>query len=676
MPRNDDVRSQWQPAGDIRGRAPALADRAAFARRRLLPLAVASAALAAPVQAQEWRYYGGDKAFDRYSPTDQIDRTNVARLKVLWTRPAIDPAIAKDYPDLVASPYFRGTPIMIDGTLYAPDGVGLVEAFDAVTGATRWVQQPFAPTMREAAGASTRGVDYWASGDDRRIVAIRGDYLYVLDARTGAYIPGFGLKGRVPLRRQAREMVPFEGLNGPIVVGDVIVVSGTGGATDAGDGGRLKEATPEDVRGFDVRTGALLWTFHVLPQGGEPGNETWGGWSSTFVGSMGAWASMSADEALGYVYIPLSAPNNAYYGGHRPGDNLYSDSLVALDARTGKLVWHFQMVHHDLWDYDNASPPTLATLKVDGRTIDAVIQPSKTGFLYVFDRRTGEPVWPIVERPVPPSGTPGEAASPTQPFPTRPPAFERQSITEADLIDFTPKLKAEARALAAKYRLSPIFTPPLLKGTDGKQGALVVPGAWGAGSWNCGAFDPATGRYYAVSMMQPTVFKLAKPIKPDATIDYQWPDDPEDLDWGAYGPGPEGLPILKPPYGRITAFDMDQGTKLWTVANGDGPKDHPALRGLKLPALGTIGRPVPLVTKTLLFLGESSDALYGGAGVPGPRPFRAYDKATGKVVWQTRLPAGTTGGPVSYMAAGRQIIVVPIGDKANGGEWVALGLPR
>jgi glucose dehydrogenase len=633
---------------------------------------------ALPAAAQEWTYYGGSKAFDRYSPLSQIDRKTVAQLKVQWTRPAIDPLITAKFPDLVGSPYFRGTPIMIGGTLYAPDAVGLVEAFDAATGRTVWVQQPFANTMKEAAGISTRGVDYWlgAAGEGPRIVAIRGDYLYALDARTGAYLPDFGIKGRVLLKRQSRDGTGFIGGNGPILVGDVIVVSGTGGVKGAGDGGNLKEGTPEDVRGFDVRSGRLLWTFHVLPQGGEPGNETWGGDSSTYVGSMGAWASMSADERLGYVYIPLTAPTDAYFGGHRPGDNLYGNSLVALDAKTGHLVWHFQMVHHDLWDYDNASPPTLATLNVDGQAIDAVIQPNKTGFLYVFDRKTGKPVWPIVERPVPQSSTPGEHTSPTQPFPTRPPAFDRQDIADADLIDFTPALKAKAREFVSHYEVGPLFTPPLVRGTDGKRGALVAPGAWGSGNWNTGAFDPETGRYYAVSMTLPDSFALVKATEPGATIAYEWPHEapPGEPKGGLYGIGPDGLPFLKPPYGRITAFDMNQGAKLWTVANGDGPRNDPAFKGLKLPPLGSIGRPVPLLTRTLLFLGESSDALYGKVGGGKPQPFRAYDKTTGQVLWQTMLPAGTTGGPITYMAGGKQFIVVPIGSSGHPGQWVALGL--
>lgn len=642
-------------------------------------LATAAIGMAGVARADEatgdWRYYGGSHNFDRYSPLAIIDKSNVRKLKPVWSRPAIDPTIKAKFPDLVPSPYFRGTPIMIGRTLYAPDAVGLVEAFDAVTGETRWVQQPFAATLKEAAGNSTRGVDYWKKDDEERIIVIRGEYLYALDAKTGAYIPGFGQDGRVSLRRRTVDGAAFMGLNGPIVVGDVIVVGGGGGGSGAGDGGAERRGTPEDVRGYDVRTGALLWTFHILPQGGEPGHETWPDDAASYVGHMGVWASMAADDALGYVYLPLTAPTNSYYGGHRPGNNLYANSLLVLDARTGKKVWHYQMVHHDLWDYDNASPPTLARLKVNGKTIDAVIQPNKTGFIFVFDRKTGNPVWPIEERPVPQSTVPGEATSPTQPFPSKPPAFDYQGVTEKDLIDFTPELHAEAKALADRYQLSPLFTPPMLYEPGGKLGALTAPGAWGSGNWNTGAFDPETGRYYAVSMTLPGAFVLSKPKQKGATIAYGWGEDiPDEPKESAYGIGPRGLPLLKPPYGRITAYDMNKGERLWVVANGNGPRDHPALKGLKLPPLGTTGRPVPLLTKTLLFLGESSDALYGKAGVDGPSTFRAYDKATGKVVWQTGLPAGTTGGPVTYAVDGRQFIVVPVGNKAVGGQWVALGI--
>ena len=353
--------------------------------------------------------------------------------------------------------------------------MGLVEAFDPRTGETVWFQEPFSP--EEAGGRSARGLDSWSDGSERRIFVVRGEYLYALNAATGRPYPGFGEAGRVNLTPESARRYGWS--SGPIVVGDVVVIAGNNDG--AGDGGILKEALREDVRGFDARTGRLLWTFHIVPQDGEFGVDTWGDESWRESGDLGSWCCLSADEELGYVYVPLSAPTAAYYGGHRPGDNLFSNSLVALDAATGERIWHFQMVHHDIWEYDNMGPPILGDITVDGRRIKAVMQPNKTAFLYTFDRITGEPVWPIEERPVPQSTIPGEHTSPTQPFPTKPPAFDRQGVTAEDLIDFTPELRAQALALADSLILAPLFTPPVSLGEmpEGKLGVFQIPGGWG-----------------------------------------------------------------------------------------------------------------------------------------------------------------------------------------------------
>jgi cytochrome c5 len=335
------------------------------------------------------------------------------------------------------------------------------------------------------------------------------------------------------------------------------------------------------------------------------------------------------------------------------------------------LVWYFQTVHHDLWDYDNASAPTLGDITVQGKRIQAVMQPNKNGFLFVLDRVTGKPVWPIIERPVPQSTVPGEASSPTQPFPTKPPAFDRQGITADDVIDFTPELKREALKILSHYDIGPLYTPPSIP-TGGKKGTINVPSGWGSGNWNTGAFDPERGVYYAVSTTLPSVDALKKAtLEPGATVANEDADD-DDTPSSMYGIGPRGLPLLKPPYGRITALDLNAGEKLWMVANGDGPRNHPLLKDLHLPPLGTIGRPAPLLTRSLLFVGESSDAVW--TGVPGPAKFRAYDKANGAVLWETTLPVGTTGGPITYEAGGKQYIVVPIGGKDYGTGWIALAL--
>ena len=665
----------------------------------LIILLTCAAVHAQPGSAGGWQSYGGDKGFTRYSPLDQINRDNVKNLHVIWRRQAIDPQLMEEFPDLTSSNYFRGTPVIINGVLYAPDGVGLVEAFDAATGKTKWVQQPVEPTLREAAGQSTRGVAYWRKQSDERIIVIRRDYLYALDAKTGRPIRDFGENGRVWLDRHAPDQAGYFGYPGPFVVNDVIVVGGNGGGKTGegyGDDGFNSHSTPEDIRGYDIHSGKLLWTFHVLPHKGEPGYETWGKGSAEYMGNMAAWASLTADEQLGYVYVPLSAPTVSYYGGHRPGKNLYSDSLLCLNAKTGKLVWYFQMVHHDLWDYDSATPPVLGDITVDGKRIKAVIASNKTGFLYVFDRATGKPVWPIEERPVPQSNTPGEETWPTQPFPTKPPAFDRQGFTVDDLIDFTPELHQKALEFASHYVLGPLFTPPSLM-TDSKKGTLAMPSAWGSGNWNTGAFDPETGIYYAVSMTQPTAYGLKKTTDPKATMAYWVPfgaderparprptprrellpgeeDDSQVTNDAPPGLTIDGLPMMKPPYGRITALDLNKGTKLWTVANGDGPRNHPLLKNLNLPPLGNIGRPVALVTKTLLFLGDASNALYGRAGIAGPAKFRAYDKTTGQLISQIDFPVGTTGGPMTYMADGKQIIIVPIGGRGYGAGWLALGV--
>jgi glucose dehydrogenase len=615
-----------------------------------------------------WSYYGGDKHFTRYSPLDQINRDNVKQLQILWRRPAVDPALLEKEPDLRVNPYLKSTPIMVDGRLYMPNAIGLVTAIDPANGRTIWEQKLLEQDLKASPGQSSRGLDVWGQGSNRRIVSVRGEYLYTLNAANGAMFADFGENGRVHLRRTTRTDASYRWTSGPIVVGDVIVIAGNGGG--GGDSASIiKEATPEDIRGFDVRSGALRWTFNVVPRPGEFGEDSWGPEFLRLAGDLGAWVPLSADEELGYVYVPLSAPTATYFGGHRPGDNLFASSLVAIDAKTGKRVWHFQMVHHDLWEYDNVSPPTLGEITVNGKRIKAVMQANKNGFLFVLDRATGTPVWPIEERPVPPSTVPGEHASPTQPFPTKPPAFDRQGITDDDLIDFTPELRKRAKEILNDYVTGPMYTPPSLLGD--KKGTYFLPGNWGAANWHTGAFDPETGIYYAVSHTLPGVYDLVTPTDAKATMRYVAKSS------GRITPDIEGLPLVKPPYGRITALDLNKGEQVWMAANGDGPRDHPLLKHLNLPPLGIPSRPAPLLTKTLLFLGEGSNAITGALSVPWGwgRKFRAYDKATGRVIWEMELPSGTTGAPMTYMAGRKQIIIVPIGDRQTRPEFVALGLP-
>lgn len=625
---------------------------------------------AAPAVAQDvgWSYFGSDKAFSRYSPADQIDASNVDQLEVAWRRSAVDADLAAAFPDRRFSAYLLSTPILHDGLLYAQDAVGYVQAFSPTTGATVWKQAPLEMTVEEVLQRSARGVDVWtdARGADR-ILSVRGEYLYALDAATGEPVAGFGDGGRVFLRGENPDARTFNAAAGLIVVDDVVVIGGIWGG--AGDRSPVRERDPGNVRGFSASTGEHLWTFHVTPRPGEVGFDSWESEAWQYAGDMGSWCCLSADTELGYVYAPLSAPTG-FFGGHRPGDNLFSNSVVALNAATGELEWYFQMTHHGIWEYENMGPPILGDIQVGGRNVPALMQPNKNAFLFVLNRETGEPVWPIVERPVPESTVPGEVASPTQPFPTRPPAFDRQGMTEDDLIDFTPEIRAEALAFFNRYVHGPLYTPPSIVSHDGgTEGTLSAPGSWGAANWNTGAFDPETDMYYAVSHTLPGVDGIVRATDPEATFEYvREGSSPVFLE--------SGLPVTKPPYGRITAIDLTVGDEAWMVPNGDGPRDHPLLRDLDLPPLGTAGRPTALLTRTLLFLGEGSNAISGtGRDYMWGNTFRAYDKATGEVVWETELDAGTTTGPMTYIIDGKQYIVVAIGATDHPAEWVALALP-
>jgi len=379
---------------------------------------------------------------------------------------------------------------------------------------------------------------------------------------------------------------------------------------------------------------------------------------------------MSADDELGYVYLPTTSVTNDMYGGARLGDNLYSSSIVCVDAATGRRVWHYQTVHHDLFDYDNPAAPILADITVDGKKIKAVVQITKQSFAYVLDRVTGKPVWPIVEKPVPPSTVPGEKAAPTQPFPSKPPAFDRQGITENDLIDFTPELRAEALAIFKKYRTGPVFTPPSIEGTglNDLKGTIELPGSVGGADWTGAAFDPETGMLYVPSMTNPFVANLIPGDPKETNLRYR-------ASTRELIQGPRGLPLVKPPYGRITALDLNRGELKWTIANGDGPRFHPELKALNLPPLGQAVRAAALVTKTLLFVTEGDQINVRTPPNGGGKKIRAYDKATGAVLWETALEAGSTGTLMTYLHKGKQYIVVAIGGVQHPAEFVSFSLP-
>ena len=644
--------------------------------------ALASLLLAAAASAQggtlggQWQTYGGDNAASRYAPLDQIDKSNVAKLGLVWRRPAIDASILAAVPRLKPEHNFRATALMVDGVLYSPNGIGFVEAFDAGTGKTVWIEKPIETGPDGYRGTSTRGVAYWTDGRDARILVQRSEYLLALNAKTGKPYKDFGDGGRVNLSAGYGPDMVYTWSGAPLVIGDVVVMGASPGDTFAN-----KEATRTDVHAYDVRTGKLRWQFHVIPQAGEPGVETWENESWKYTGHAPVWSLFSADDELGYVYMPVTSSTNDMYGGHRLGDNLFSQSIVCVDAKTGKRVWHYQLTHHDLWDYDPPSAPILVDITVDGRPIKAVVQITKQSFAYVFDRVTGKPVWPIVERPVPQSNVPGERTSPTQPFPTKPPAFDRQGATIDNLIDFTPELRAEALEIVKHYTIGPLFTPPTVRDDKpgGNLGTIQLPGSFGGANWAGGAFDPETHLLYVASVTAPFVADIE--AGDPAVTDLRYVKGKR-----LWISGPRGLPLFKPPYSRISAIDLDQGDIRWVTANGNGPRDNPAIANLHLPPLGNTGHAAVLLTKTLLFAGEGSDASVPAARIPPGMPFtiapnygepwfRAFDKQTGAVLTQVKLPAGTTGAPMTYLHRGKQYIVVAVGGREAEPEWVALSLP-
>jgi quinoprotein glucose dehydrogenase len=609
----------------------------------------------------------GDPGSTKYSPLDQINADNVRHLKIAWRHPAVDPEIIRAYPTLRPLNNLRSTPLIVKGVLYLSNGLGLAEAIDPGTGRTIWTQEPHRSGLDGLQGGPGRGVAYWGDGSEGRILSVRGPYLSALDARTGKPVPGFGAGGNVDLTESLGTTRFGWTAPLPVVVRDVVVIGGQGRNETPGE-----EALPSgDVRGYDVRTGKLRWTFHVIPREGEFGVDTWkdDSWKRTGKGKV--WSTVTADEELGYVYLPLSSAANDYYGGHRPGDNLFSDTLVCLDALTGKRVWHYQLVHHDVWDYDLAAAPILADLTVNGRKIRAVVQVTKMAMTFVFDRVTGEPVWPIEERKVPVSTVPGELTAVTQPFPTKPPPFDRQGLAPDDLIDFTPELRAEAMEIVKQYVIGPMYTPPTVKGLEpgASKGLMYLPGWVGGANWTGAAMDPETGILYVPSVTAPFAVGLVKGASKESHLYKRGPEAT------LYPIGPRGLPLTKPPYGRITAIDLARGEHLWMVPNGDGPRSHPALQGLNLPPLGQPGRAAPLLTKTMLFIGEGDEV---GLSIPpggGGNAFRAFDKKTGRTLWQTALEAGTTGPPMTYMFNGKQYLVVPIGGQTHPAEFIAFTLP-
>ncbi len=635
-------------------------------------LACTSSALAQKgAEGGEWRAYHGDKGSTQYSPLDQIDAGNFDKLQPAWTWTSPDVALAEANPRLRTLGY-KSTPILVDGTLFVNTSLGVVAAIDPATGATKWELDTDAKSGGRPTnlGFNSRGVAYWTDGELERIFQPSGDAtLWAIDAKTGKAVESFADEGRIDLTLGLRKKVNrrnYTVMSSPMVIGEVLLVGAS-----ISDGPTRKDMPPGDIRGFDVLTGETLWTFHSIPQEGEFGNDTWEGGSWEYSGNTNVWTNITADPETGYVYLPFGTPTNDWYGGHRLGNNLFAESIVCLDSKTGERVWHYQLVHHGLWDYDIPAAPTLFDLEIDGRMRKGVAVVTKQAFTYVFDRITGEPIWPIEERPVPKSNVPGERAAPTQPFPTKPPAFDRQGISEDDLIDFTPELKAEALEIAKKYRLGPIYTPPVVA-TDDVWGTIQMPGWGGGANWWGAALDPETGMLYVPSMTMPISVALNQPDAARSDFDYI-----RGFGHGGFQlQGPRGLPLVKPPYGRITAIDLKKGDIAWQVPNGDGVRQQIIEAGAPDPGpVGSLSSTGPLLTKTLLIVGQGAavSRSVGGDGSEAKPVLRAFDKATGEVVHELPMTSSPSGTPMTYMHGGKQYVVIAV--SAPEAALVAYALP-
>jgi len=672
-------------------------------------------------KAGEWTTYGADLANTRYAPLDQINAGNFGKLEVAWRFKTDNLGPRPEY-------QFESTPLMVRGVLYSTAGTRrAVVALDAATGELLWMHAEHEGARGQAAPRqlSGRGLAYWSDGREERILYVTPGYrLIALDAKTGIPVPNFGKAGVVDLKLEDdQEMDPVDGEIGlhaaPIVAGNTIII---GAAHMSGSVPRSKTNDKGYVRGYDVKSGKRLWIFHTIPQRGEYGNDTWENNSWSYTGNAGVWGQMSIDEELGMVYLPVEMPTGDYYGGHHPGNNLFGESIVALDLKTGQRKWHYQLVHHGIWDFDIPCAPILVDITINGQTIKALAQPTKQAFLYMFDRATGKPIWPIEERPVEKGDVPGEWYSPTQPFPLdahgKPFAYDLNGFLHDYLIDFTPELRAEGEKVISKYKIGPIFTPPVVSKVDGPLGTLSLAINGGGTVWAGGSYDPETHIMYVYSRRSPASLGLIKPDDPTKNdLNYisgnaltgaraanpmgAAPRPPVIVARGAVdtaagasagagrggaagggggqGGAPpltvQGLPIVKPPYGSISAISVDKGEILWQIAHGDTPdniRNHPALKGLNIPRTGQAGIIGTLVTKTLLIAGEAQATTAGHAR---GALLRAYDKATGKDAGAVLMPAQQSGSPMTYMLNGKQYIVIAIGGGGYPGELLAFRLP-
>ncbi len=609
----------------------------------------------------DWPSYGRDPGGSKFSPLTAIDSTNVAALDVAWrwrTGEAPIPGPLRPVRGQDVRPgNFETTPVVINDTMYLSTPYNRVVALDAATGREIWSYDPRTVEWGQppnGTGFVHRGIAVWTGREGRRVFLNTRWRLVALDAATGRPIQSFGHRGEVDLTENLlwrTNRLHYTQTSPPVVYRNLVIV-GNG----VWDGFVYPQDPPGNIQAFDVRTGALAWSFNLIPQTGEVGNETWEDDSWRVTGHTNAWAPMAVDAQRGLLYAGVGTPSNDYYGGHRKGDNLFAETLLCLDAATGERVWHFQTVHHGLWDFDLPGAPALFTLELPDRTVDAVAIAGKTGFVYTFDRVTGEPVWPIEERPVPASEVPGEAAAPTQPIPTRPAPFSRQGFTRDDLVSLTPRLRSQALQQTRPYAFGPLFTPPSLRGT------VAMPGILGGANWGGVAVDTRTDVLFVKSSEEPSLLKIA-PADPDAVVaDYA-------LDRSSsFSLRVDGLPVSDPPYGTLTAVDMRTGDLLWQEPVGDRPdvRSHPSLRNVQLPErLGVVGAPGPIATAGgLVFLTGGGDIFY------------AFSAESGRVLWEKRLPARGYANPMTYATRdGRQFVVIATGGS-EGAELIAFALPR
>ena len=657
----------------------------------------------------EWPTYNADLAGSRYRPLDQIDASNFNKLEVVWRFKTDNIGNRPEYK-------LEGTPLMVNGIVYATAGSRRAAvALDAATGELQWVHGEHEGARGAAAPRqlSGRGLAYWSDGKEERILYVTPGYrLIALDAKTGAPVPSFGKGGAVDLKLDDDQTFLPDITTGeiglqsaPVVAKDTVII---GAAFREGMTPKSMRNNKGYVRGFDVRTGKRLWIFHTIPMKGEFGYDTWENGSAEYTGNTGVWTQISVDEQLGLVYLPVESPTGDYYGGHRPGNNLFGESLVCVDLKTGQRKWHFQLVHHPLWDMDISSAPLLADINVDGKPIKAVAVPTKQGFLYVFDRVTGKPVWPIEERPVEKGSVPGEWYSPTQPFPVKPPVYSRNGVTPDVLIDFTPAMHDQALTIVSKYHLGPVFTPPTASQVDGPRATLTLGTAAGCTNWPGASYDPETHTVYAfacnaclvpiglvqspkeISDMNYISGIAGQPVRiargPGENAGADSPPPPRTPPPAAGGGGGgggftplnvQGLPLIKPPYGTISAINLDRGDIVWQVPHGDTPdviRNHPALKGLNIPPTGQITYNVgTLITKTLVIAGDGQ--VTTTPEHPRGAMLRAYDKATGKQAGAVWMPAPQSGTPMTYMLNGQQYIIVAVSGGNYSGEYIAFRLP-